>query len=206
MCGFVWQQFGCVNDASQSPRPRLVLASASPRRHQLLAEAGVRFSVVESGVSEDLRAGETSGEYAMRMAREKAIAVSKRSLPDLVLAADTVVECDGKILGKPGDPEQARRMLAQLSGREHAVITAFAIARRGAILESAPVVSRVTFRPLSADEIEAYIRSGEPFDKAGGYGIQGQGAEFIAAVAGPRDNVMGLPTKEVLEALRRHGL
>jgi nucleoside triphosphate pyrophosphatase len=184
---------------------KLILASTSPRRRELLGLAGVEFEVIESGVAEVRRESESADGYALRMARAKALAVSA-SVPDrLALAADTVVELDGQILEKPDNAAEARRMLKALSGRTHVVVTAFAIARNGSLLESAPVISRVTFRALDDHEIDAYIASGEPFDKAGAYGIQGRGADFIAHVEGPRDNVMGLPMREVLEALGRHG-
>lgn len=151
--------------------------------------------------------GEGATEFALRMAVEKALAVS-RSTEDraLVLAADTVVECGGEILGKPGDAAEACRMLRALSGRVHTVVTAFALARASATIESLAVISRVRFRRLGDDEIDAYVRTGEPMDKAGAYGIQGQGGGFIAEVEGSRDNVMGLPVNETLAALARHGI
>jgi nucleoside triphosphate pyrophosphatase len=122
----------------------------------------------------------------------------------MVLAADTVVECGGVILEKPADADDAARMLATLSGRTHTVVTAFALACGGRIVDSQAVTSRVTFRELTRDEIAAYIGTGEPFDKAGAYGIQGIGGGFIAQVEGSRDNVMGLPVDEVIAALKRH--
>ncbi len=139
------------------------------------------------------------------MAREKALAVASRFPAAIVLGADTVVECNGSVLEKPVDANDAHRMLAMLSGRTHTVVTAFAIARDTRILAAEAVESRVTFRTLGAVEIDEYIAGGEPFDKAGGYGIQGIGGGFIAAVDGPRDNVMGLPVDKVLSALRRVG-
>lgn len=193
-------------DARIRQPPKLILASGSPRRRRLLSDAGVSFRVVESRLPEDPPTGESGGDYAPRIAREKALKVSATFPNEIVLAADTVVECQRRILGKPADSAQARAMLQTLSGRTHTVITAFAIARAGAILESASVSSRVTFRDLSSAEIEAYIRSGEPGDKAGGYGIQGKGGDFITHVEGSRDNVMGLPTREVLAALKRQGV
>jgi septum formation protein len=186
--------------------PKLILASGSPRRRTLLAAAGLSFSIIESRLHERLRPGEPPEEFALRMARDKAAAVSRRVGDALVLGADTVVEIDGVILGKPKRAEEARAMLRRLSGRAHLVVTAFAIARAGAILEAQAVRSIVTFRPLEAAEIDAYVATREPFDKAGGYGIQERGAEFIAAVEGPRDNVMGLPMGEVMAALARHGV
>jgi len=188
-----------------SSAPKLVLASASPRRRQLLAQAGLEFEVVESGVDESRAEGEAGPDFALRMACEKALAVSVRRPDALVLGADTVVEIDGEILGKPHDRADARRMLQKLSGQVHRVFTGFALARGGRIVESDAIVSGVRFRELSAAEIEQYIASNEPYDKAGGYAIQGDAGDFIAAVEGSIANVMGLPIDEVLTALRRHG-
>jgi nucleoside triphosphate pyrophosphatase len=183
---------------------RLILASTSPRRRALLAAAGVEFELAESGVEEERRKDEPAGEFALRMAEEKALAVSRRFGDTLILGADTVVECAGEILGKPRDHADAHRMLRALSGRFHVVITAFALARGGRIAESRAVSSRVRFRVLGDDEILAYLRTGEPMDKAGAYGIQAEGAGLVVEVEGERDNVMGLPVTEVLAALRRH--
>jgi septum formation protein len=185
---------------------RLILASGSPRRKALLGAAGLRFEVIESGISEFRVAGESGRDYALRVACEKALSVAARVPDALVLAADTIVLCDNKILGKPADPEEACRMLAMLSGKTHTVVTAYTLAAAAVILEAAPVLSQVTFRPLGGAEIEEYVATGEPMDKAGAYGIQGKGADFIAMVAGARDNVMGLPMREVLAALARRGI
>jgi septum formation protein len=195
-----------VKSESQKRRPKLILGSSSPRRQNLLRDAGIEFTVIESGAAENSLPGEGAGDFALRMAREKALAVSLNAPDDLVLAADTVVEIDGDILGKPETAEQAHAMLRRLSGRTHTVITAFALARQHAIVESASIRSRVTFRELTDDEISAYIASGEPFDKAGAYGIQAKGADFIARVDGSYTNVMGLPIDEVLAALRHQGV
>jgi septum formation protein len=184
----------------------LILASGSPRRRDLLAAAGVAFDVVESGVEEIRRDDEPPHTFALRMAREKALRVSARYAETPVLAADTIVVCGGEILGKPADSEDARRMLRKLSGVTHTVITAFALARGAAILENNAVESRVTFRELLQAEISAYLATDEPYDKAGSYGIQDAGAAFIAHVEGSRDNVMGLPVREVLGALARNGV
>lgn len=184
---------------------RLVLASASPRRKDLLAAAGVAFTIVESGIDETRAEHEDAATYAERMARAKALNVSHRRSEPLVLGADTVVELRGMILLKPDDPADARRMLRLLSGATHTVVTAFALAQGGRLLESAPLTARVTFRRLADPEVEAYLATGEPFDKAGSYGIQGLGAGFITAVEGGRDTVMGLPVAAVLAALRRQG-
>jgi septum formation protein len=184
--------------------PGLILASASPRRRQLLADASVKFEAVESGIDERRKEGESGPAFARRMACEKALAVSAQRGDTLVLGADTVVEIDGEILGKPRDAAEARRMLRMLSGRVHRVFTGFALARGGAIVESASIVSTVRFRELSEPEVERYIATGEPYDKAGGYAVQGDAGDFIAAVEGSIANVMGLPIDEVLEAVRRH--
>jgi len=185
---------------------KVILASASPRRRQLLAAAGIRFDAIESRVPEGHVAGEPPRDYALRMARDKAAAVSSR-LPDaIVIGADTIVVCETQILEKPSDAADARRMLAMLSSRTHTVVTAFALARGGKIVESSPVESRVTFRELTQAEVDDYIATGEPFDKAGAYGIQGNGGGFISQVEGSRDNVMGLPTERVIAALARQGV
>ena len=184
---------------------QLILASGSPRRRELLTRAHIDFEVVQSGLEEIRHPHESARDYALRMAREKALAVSRRHPHHAVLAADTVVECDGAILEKPTDANDAARMLSTLSGRTHTVVTAFAIASNEEVIASEAVASRVTFRTLTPDEIASYIATGEPFDKAGAYGIQGIGGGFISQVDGSRDNVMGLPTDEVIAALRRHG-
>ncbi|MGC1400176.1 Maf family protein [Candidatus Binatus sp.] len=185
---------------------KVILASASPRRHQLLGAARIEFEVVESMMPEEHVAGEPPRVYALRMARDKAIAVSSRFPDAIVIGADTIVVCEAQILEKPTDADDARRMLTMLSSRTHTVVTAFALARGGEILESSPIESRVTFRRLTDAEIDDYIATDEPFDKAGAYGIQGIGGGFIAHVEGSRDNVMGLPTERVVAALARYGV
>ena len=184
----------------------LILASGSPRRRQLLSAAGLSFDVIESGVEEFRLPDESARDYTLRTATEKARAVSLRTPTAIVVGADTIVVCDGEILEKPISLIDARRMLGMLSARTHVVITAFAIVRAGAILERDRVESSVTFRALSDSEITEYLATGEPFDKAGAYGIQGLGGGFIASVEGSRDDVMGLPTTRVLEALARCGI
>ncbi len=186
--------------------PKLILASGSPRRRQLLAAAGLKFEIFESRVNEVVLPGERASAHAARVAREKALAVSRRYPDALVLGADTIVECGGRSFQKPAGEEDARAMLTALSGNIHLVVTAFAIARDGRILECEAVPRRVEFRTLTEAEIAAYIGTGEPLDKAGAYGIQGAGAGFITNVEGPRDNVMGLPVERVLAALARAGL
>ena len=181
----------------------VILASGSPRRRELLTRAGLNFEVRESGVAEELREGEGAREFASRMASEKARAVSNREAERLVIAADTVVDCDG-IIGKPRDAEEARAMLKRLSGRTHLVVTAFALARAGRVVESDAVLSLVTFRELAEAEIADYVATGAPMDKAGAYGIQDAGAGFVSNLQGSRDNVMGLPVEQVLAAIGRH--
>jgi septum formation protein len=183
----------------------VILASGSPRRRDLLSKAGVHFVAIESGVSETRGAGESARDYALRLAADKAVAVSTVHRGALVIGADTIVVCDEVVLEKPANPAEAARMLRMLSGNVHIVITAFAIAHDGRVLESEPVESRVTFRALGDDEIATYVATGEPFDKAGGYGIQGLGGGFITHVDSARDNVMGLPVANVIAALRRRG-
>jgi septum formation protein len=185
---------------------RLILASGSPRRKALLGEAGLRFEAIESGIDEMRRGGETGWVYALRVASEKALSVAARFPDALVLAADTVVVLGEEILVKPNSEDEARRMLAMLSDKTHTVITAFALASVDRIIEVKAVTSHVTFRSLSKPEIDDYVATGEPLDKAGAYGIQAQGAKFIAAVAGSRDNVMGLPMRDVLASLARLGV
>jgi septum formation protein len=171
-----------------------------------LSAAGIEFEVVESGVSEVRRDGEGAREYALRMAQEKARAVSARQRDAIAIGADTIVVCGDEVLEKPLSSDDARRMLRMLSGRTHVVVTAFAIARDNSIVEGEAVESRVTFRPLQDAEIDEYVATGEPLDKAGAYGIQGLGGGFIARVDGSRDNVMGLPTGVVVAALARAGV
>jgi septum formation protein len=171
-----------------------------------LQAAGLNFEVIVSGISEIRGAGESGRDYALRLAREKALSVSARVPHAIVLAADTVVICEDKILVKPNDQDEARRMLATLSARTHTVVTAYALASLNGIIIAEPITSQVSFRPLSHSEIAEYVATGEPLDKAGAYGIQGKGADFITTVVGSRDNVMGLPLNEVLAALARLGI
>ncbi len=182
-----------------------ILASTSPRRRELLHDAGLSFRIVESNLVELARENESAAGFALRMAQEKALAVSAACPDEIVLAADTIVECEGRTLGKPAGAGEARAMLRMLSGRSHVVITGFAIARAGALVESSQVTTRVTFRSLTDAEIDHYVRSGVPLDKSGSYGIQTSG-DFISAIEGSRENVMGLPIREVLAALARHGI
>jgi septum formation protein len=192
--------------SSSVPSPTLILASGSPRRRDLLTAARIPFLIEESKIDEIRRDSEGASAFALRMAHEKALSVAARYPQELILSADTIVELDGEVLGKPADAADARRILRKLSARTHRVVTAYALARDATIIEAVPITSHVTFRALDDDEIERYLTTSEPFDKAGAYGIQGMGADFIVAVEGDRANVMGLPVAEVLAALARQGI
>jgi nucleoside triphosphate pyrophosphatase len=176
--------------------PTLLLASASPRRKELLAQAGFSFEVRPSLVPEEYRVGEDPIAFATRLAREKAQAVfaveMEKNSSQIILGADTIVLVEGEILGKPSDAVDAARMLRLLSGRTHHVITGVCLVSEVAT-ESASEVTGVTFTTLSDAEIEAYIASGEPMDKAGAYGIQGRAAKWIPRIQGCYFNVVGLP-------------
>ncbi|WP_243360828.1 Maf family protein [Fundidesulfovibrio terrae] len=181
----------------------IILASASPRRLELLGSTGIAFRVIPSTVDEPpAEAGETPGGYALRMARLKARDVAWGHPGSFVLGADTVVAVGEHILGKPANVEDAKRMLAMLSGREHAVVTGCVLVGPDGetVWEEAPA-SRVTFSELSEEAIAAYVATGEPMDKAGGYAIQGLGAFMIARVDGSYTNVVGLPVAEILKVL-----
>lgn len=185
--------------------PRLVLASASPRRRELLASLGVAFDVLPTDVDETPRPGEPPLAYAKRLSAEKAAAAARAVTPPaLILAADTVVICDGAVWGKPADAAEARAMLQRLRGRAHTVCTALTLMR---LVNSATpsAVTRLTctevhMRAYSDAEIDAYIATGDPFDKAGGYAIQHTGFDPVARVHGSYTNVVGLPL-ETLNAL-----
>ena len=184
---------------------RVVLASASPRRRQLLDLIGIAHEVHPANIDETMRPRETPRRHAERLAREKASAIAKRD-PDLItIAADTIVVVNRKVLGKPQDTADAARMLALLSGREHVVTTAVAVSR-GKKLRSAVEEVRVKFRRLRDDEIEAYIATGEPMDKAGAYGIQGYGATIVERIEGDYFAVMGLPIVRLIGLLRDVGV
>ncbi|MDP3937850.1 MAG: Maf family protein [Deltaproteobacteria bacterium] len=199
--------------------PRLVLASRSPRRKELLEQAGLHPEIVAAEVDETPRPGESPRRYVRRLAVEKARgagSILRGAGPALVLGADTAVVLDGELLGKPADRADARRMLQQLSGRVHQVLTGFALlsidgpgeSARGRLAPASPAVvaTTVEFKTLREDEIEAYLFTGEPFDKAGGYAIQGAGAFMVRRIRGSHSNVIGLPVCEVVESLRLLGV
>lgn len=186
---------------------RIVLASGSPRRRELLAGLGLTFDVMAADVDESVCAGETPGGYVARLAREKAAAVEKRiGGGAFVIAADTTVSLGEEIFGKPADAAEAARMLERLSGHSHRVTTGVAVATPAGFVADEVVSTQVTMRPLSGDEIRWYVATGEPFDKAGGYAIQGLAAHFITGVHGSVTNVIGLPLSETVLMLRRFGV
>ncbi|MFO7155798.1 MAG: Maf family protein [Pseudomonadota bacterium] len=178
-----------------------ILASASPRRQQLLASAGLDFEVEPSRAVEEHVPGEDPAHAAMRLARAKAFDVFARRPGSLVLAADTVVAVDDRILGKPKSPAEAEKMLELLSGRAHRVVTGVCLLGPDRD-ETFHVSTEVVFRPLGAEEIRAYVKTGEPMDKAGAYAIQGGAAGFVREIHGSYTNVVGLPLAECLERLR----
>ncbi len=180
---------------------RLILASSSPRRQELLEQIGVPFSVQVPAIDETPQASEPPAAYVQRMAEEKARAVLAQQTADVcVLAADTSVIIDELILGKPADAAEAKAMLLRLSGREHQVLSAIAVADQNH-LKSQVVSCRVVFRELTEAEIDAYWRTGEPRDKAGSYAIQGLGAVFVRAMHGSYSAVVGLPLAETAALL-----
>jgi len=185
----------------------IYLASGSPRRRELLQQIGVPFRVVGAAVDEAVLAGETSEAYVARLAAAKAESGWEQNLVRRapVLAADTAVVLDGRILGKPIDRPDGEAMLRQLSGRTHVVLTAIAL-RTASGLRSRISRSEVTFRALAAEEIRTYWESGEPSDKAGAYAIQGRAAVFIADLRGSFSGVMGLPLFETADLLRDAGV
>jgi septum formation protein len=184
---------------------KVILASGSPRRRQLLELIGIAHEVSPANIHEEMRPRETPRRYAERLAREKASAVATRNPETLTIAADTIVVVNRKVLEKPLDDDDARRMLSMLSGREHTVITAVAVAR-GRKLRSAIEEVKVKVRRLREDEIDAYIATGEPMDKAGAYGIQGFGATIVECVDGDYFAVMGLPLARVVMLMRDLGV
>jgi septum formation protein len=181
----------------------IVLASASPRRTELLALAGIEFTVVPANICEDPLPGELPTDHVMRLSREKAEAVAATNPGRYFIGADTIVVLEGAILGKPVDEADARRMLSGLSGREHQVITGFTVFDSvTAERISDSVCTAVTFKALTEREIDAYIATGCPMDKAGAYAIQGGALHFVRSINGSYTNVVGLPMTELYEVLQ----
>ena len=185
--------------------PMLVLASASPRRQELLRSAGILFDVQAAHVAEDILPGEGARECAERLSREKALAVAGQRPRDVVLGADTVVAVDGQVLGKPSDAADASRMLRMLSGREHQVITGVCLVAGGKP-SVASETTLVTVSEITDQDIADYVASGEPMDKAGAYAIQGIASRWIPRVEGDYSNVVGLPIALVWRMLRQAGV
>jgi septum formation protein len=203
---------------SSTVPPALYLASRSPRRRELLTQLGQPFLLLpfrgvqreDLDVSEDVREGEDADTYVARVARAKALGGEKRLGwrrlgAGLVLSADTTVELDGEILGKPADTADAARMLAKLSGRTHRVLTAVAVSDSHR-LEHVLSVSTVRFARLEQRDIDRYVASGEPMDKAGAYGIQGRAGAFVEHIEGSYTGIVGLPLNETWQLLRRFGM
>ena len=197
--------------------PRIYLASRSPRRRELLTQIGVRFDLLlfraapreDEEVSEAWLSGETPEDYVQRVARAKAVfgaglMASRGIVVRPVLAADTTLDLDGEVIGKPADEADAVAILARLAGRSHRVLTAIALAR-GERVEQRLSISEVRFRALTANEIRRYVQSGEPMDKAGAYGIQGRAAMFIEDIRGSHSGIVGLPLCETALLLRDFG-
>ncbi|WP_203361600.1 Maf family protein [Bacillus sp. REN10] len=184
---------------------KIILASGSPRRKELLQKIGLPFTVVVSDVDETISHPMSSEEIVMQLASRKAYAVAKDHEQDVVIGADTIVVLDGEILGKPQDRNDAKRMLKQLSGREHSVYTGVAImqANKQYLFYEK---TNVTFWELSDEEVDAYLDSGEPFDKAGAYGIQGAGAILVKKIDGDYFSVVGLPVASLYRQLQRFDL
>jgi septum formation protein len=187
--------------------PQLILASESPRRRYLLEQAGLTFAVIPSRFDEDSVLLANSADYVKTLAQAKADEVARQFPDSWVIGADTIVTIDNAILGKPADPREARQMLERLSGQSHFVYTGYAIVcknKQTGISDS--IKTDVQFKDLTDDEIEWYIQTGEPFDKAGAYAIQGMGTFLVRRINGSYTNVVGLPVCEVIETLIKMGV
>ena len=185
---------------------RFILASASPRRIELLNYLGLSFEVMPSNVDEAFIKGEMPKEHVLRLSEEKVKKVCALHPEAWVMGADTIVIVNDHVLGKPHTPDEAKEMLGKLSGQVHKVFTGFTVARKSAsILIGDAIESSVRFREITEDEMTWYINSPEPYDKAGGYAVQGTGAFFIREIWGSYTNVMGLPLCEVVDVLKQVG-
>jgi septum formation protein len=190
-----------------SESPRIVLASASPRRRELLQQIGLAFRVAVADIVEQPLQEELPGDFVLRMAREKALVVMRREAGHLpVLGADTAVVLEDRILGKPASRNEAAEMLQSLSGNTHEVFSAVAVAVSESEIFEALNISRVTFSELEPEWIQSYIESGDPMDKAGAYGVQGKAGEKISRIEGSFYGVMGLPLYETAQLLKRAGV
>jgi len=186
---------------------KLILASASPRRKSLLQELGLDFKIIEAQVEEKPVAGESPQDFVMRAACDKAGDVARENVASWILGADTVVVHGGRILGKPGDAEEALSVLQTLAGQKHLVHTGFCLMNgKDDVLISRVVTTEVWFYPFSRDIAAAYVATGESLDKAGAYGIQGSGGFLVERINGSYSNVVGLPLAEVVEELLRYNV
>jgi septum formation protein len=185
--------------------PRIVLASASPRRRELLELVGIAYTAIPADIDESIQGDESPVTHAERLARGKAAVVAAQHPDALVIAADTIVVLDGEIMGKPRTQDDARRMLSALSGATHTVVTGMTCVYNGET-ESAVETVSVTFRTLTDAEIREYIATGEPMDKAGAYGIQGYGATIVRRIDGDYFAVMGLSLVTLVELMQRLGI
>ena len=185
--------------------PRVILASQSPRRRELLALVGISHTVRPADIDEAYLPGEQPAAHAERLAREKAAVVASDEPDAVVIGCDTIVVVDGDVLGKPRDEAHAAELLARLAGRSHVVMTAVAVRWRGVELAAVEEVG-VTFHPLTPDDIRAYVATREPLDKAGAYGIQGYGATIVARVDGDYFAVMGLPLQRLVRLMGELGV
>jgi septum formation protein len=185
----------------------IILASASPRRRELLAAVGIPFEAIASDVPEQRQSGETPEEYVARLSREKALAVARGHPSRWVVAADTTVVLGEKVLEKPADAEDARRMLATIAGETHIVYTGVTLKRlQPAYADTHVATSEVRMLPLTPQDIDWYVATGEPLDKAGAYAAQGAGGLFIDSIHGSYTNVVGLPLALLLQMLRKAGI
>ena len=180
-----------------------ILASVSPRRQELLRSVGMKFKIIPAHVNEEYLDGESPRQHVRLLSRNKAMAIAQKNPDAWVLGADTIVVIDDLILGKPKNKKQAREMLERLSGREHNVFTGFTLAHvTTKVYKTKVVQSAVRFKKISPEEMKWYVNCDEPYDKAGGYAVQGKGSSFIKSIRGSYTNVIGLPLCEVLEELK----
>ena len=184
---------------------KIILASGSPRRKELLKKAGIKFNISVSNFNENIKENLSPHSLVKKLSLEKAKTVFENYRDAIIIGADTIVVCDGKILGKPKDKKDAKKILKFLSSKTHIIITGFTIINEGEIITKSEE-TKVTMRKITQEEIEAYIKTGEPFDKAGAYAIQGIASKFIEKVEGDYSNAVGLPVKSVLEELKNLGV
>jgi septum formation protein len=192
--------------SAEHRRPTLVLASASPRRAELLDRVGLAHRAVPADVDESVLPGERAEDYVVRVATDKAAAVAATTPDCVVLAADTAVVLDGEPLGKPADRDHALEMLGRLAGRSHRVLSAVVVVDPDGVVHTTLAGATVTMAPLGADELTWYVDSGEPMDKAGAYAVQGLGAALVDRVEGDPTTVIGLPLRATLDLLRAAGV